>query len=255
MHRVEFISAGPGDPDLLTMAAARALEAAPSVLAPASFQESFAALLEGKEVESPFQMAHASLIGWVEARLLRGSVAFLIPGDFAAFCPFQSFVAHFGGRARVLPGVSSHAAAAAVLRKTLDLPGVAHAAVLTSSRAFTPRGDRVRLRDCARPGHTVVIYMNDLPLGDLVAELRSGFGSDVPVAILENLWCPGERITRGTLDTIEEALGDRDPFGLHDQGPEPSLALVVAGEVLAADEDPSWWDRRYEKNWKPRGVR
>ncbi len=255
MHRVEFIGAGPGDPDLLTIAAARALRAAPSVLAPASFQESFVPLLEGKEVESPFQMAHAPLTAWVEARLDRGPVAFLMPGDFSAFCPFQSFVAHFGDRARVLPGVSSHAAAAAVLRKTLDLPGVAHAAVLTSSRAFTRQGDRVRLREHARPGHTLVVYMNDLPLGDLVEELRAGFGSDVPVAILEKLWCPGERITRGTLSTIEEAVGSRDPFGIQDQGPEPSLALVVAGDVLGSDEDPSWWDRRYERNWKPRGVR
>lgn len=255
MHRVEFIGAGPGHPGLLTLAGAEALRSCPSVLAPATFQESFAALLGGKEVASPFQMPHAGLVAWVEERLPRGPVAFLVPGDFSSFCPFQSYVAHFAGRARVTPGVGAHAAAAALLQKGFDLPGVAHATVLTSPRAFVRSGGRVRLRDYARPGHTLVIYMNDLPLEELAAELRAGFGADVPVAVLERVSCPGERVTVGTLDTICREVGDRDPFRLASNDPEPALALVIAGEVLTASEGPEWWDRRYEKLWKPRGVR
>jgi precorrin-4/cobalt-precorrin-4 C11-methyltransferase len=225
------------------------------VLAPAAFQKSFQRLLEGKEVESPFQMNHEAVVSWVDTRLPRGSVAFLMPGDFSSFCPFQSFVAHFGHRARVLPGVGAHAAAAALLGKTFDLPGLAHATVLTSSRAFARSGGRVRLRDYARPGHTLVLYMNDLPLTEFVAELRAGFQADVAIAILENLSCPDERVTRATLDTICDVMGDRDPFGIGSAAPEPSLALAVVGEVLTADEDPSWWDRRYAKVWKPRGMK
>lgn len=255
MHRVEFVGAGPGDVSLLTLAGADALARAVAVVAPASFQHSFAALLAGKEVESPFQMSHARLVAWIEARLERGPVAFLIPGDFSAFCPFQSFVAHFGDRARVIPGVGTHAAAAAALKRTFDLPGVAHAAVFTSPRAFSQGGQRVRLRDEVRPGHTLVVFMNDLPLPDLVGELRAGFGRDVPIAILENLSGPDERVTVATLDTVGEAVGDRDPFGVGSAEPEPALALVIAGPALGADEGPEWWDRRYEKIWKPRGMR
>ncbi|MBI5015145.1 MAG: hypothetical protein HZB55_06590 [Deltaproteobacteria bacterium] len=248
------MAAGPGDPGLLTLAGHAALAQSRFVLAPATFRRSFAALLEGKEVESPFQMAHASVVAWVEERLPRGGVTFLLPGDFGSFSPFQSFVAHFGDRARVVPGVGAHAAAAAVLKKTFDLAGVAHATVLTSPRAFTAEG-RVRLARYAQPGHTLVVYMNDLPLPRLVEELREGFGRDVPIALLEELSCPGERVTCGTLGTICDLVGDRDPFGIDSSNPEPTLALVVAGEALGADEDPSWWDRRYEKLWKPRGVR
>jgi precorrin-4/cobalt-precorrin-4 C11-methyltransferase len=248
------VAAGPGDPGLLTLAGHAALGRSRFVLAPATFQRSFAALLAGKEVESPFQMDHATVVAWVEDRLPQGGVSFLVPGDFASFSPFQSFVAHFGDRARVVPGVGAHAAAAALLRKTFDLPAVAHATVLTSPRAFTATG-RVRVGDYARPGHTLVVYMNDLPLPRLVADLREGFGRDVPVAILEEISCAGERVTRGTLDTICDLVGDRDPFGVDSLSPEPTLALVVAGEALGADEAPSWWDRRHEKIWKPRGVR
>jgi len=253
--RVLFVGAGPGHPGLLTVAGAAALRRSPSVLAPAAFQESFAARLRGKEVESPFQFAHADLVAWVEQRLPRGPVAFLVPGDFSSFCPFQSFVAHFGERAQVFPGVGAHAVAAALLKKTFDMPGVAHATVLTSPRAYARSGDKVRLRDYARPGHTLVVYMNDLPLGDLVGELRLGFGSDVPIALLERVSCPDEVITVGTLDTIVARVGARDPFHLEAPGAEPALALVIAGDVLARDEEPAWWDRRYERIWKPRGVR
>ncbi|GAB6063319.1 SAM-dependent methyltransferase [Deferrisoma palaeochoriense] len=254
-HPVYFIGAGPGSPDYLTLEGARALEESPSVLAPASFQRSFAGLLAGKDLESPFALPHAEVVAWIEARLPRGPVGVLIPGDFSVFCPFQSFVAAFGDRARVIPGVGAHAAAAALLKKTFDLPEVAHATVITSPRAFGRGGGSVRLRDFARPGTTLVLYMNDRPLPELATELRAGFGKDVPIAILENIGCPDERVTLATLDTVVEAVGDRDPFGVDSSDPEPALALVVAGEVLARDEDPSWWDRRYETVWKPRGMR
>jgi precorrin-4/cobalt-precorrin-4 C11-methyltransferase len=255
LHRVEFIGAGPGHPDLLTLGGARALQSCLAALAPASFHQSFSRLLEGKEVESPFQMDHDTVVSWIETRLARGHVAFLMPGDFSSFCPFQSFVAHFGDRSRIIPGVSAHAAAAALLRRSLDLPAVAHATVLTSSRAFARSGERVRLRDYARPGHTLVVYMNDLPLPELVSELRAGFQSDVPIAILENVSCPDEVVTYATLDTIEDLVDDRDPFGIGSNEPEPALALVVAGDALGKGEDPSWWNRRHERIWKPRGLR
>ena len=256
MHRVEFIGAGPGHPDLLTLGGLEALRRCPAVVAPLSFHRSLESLLQGKEVESPFQMDHRTLVAWIEARLALGSVAFLMPGDLSTFCPFQSFVAHFGDRARVIPGVGAHAAAAAVLKKTFDLPGVAHATVLTSPRAFARQQGRVRLRDYARPGHTVVIYMNDMPLIDLVDELRAGFGGEhIPIAILEKIFCPGERVTCATLGTICDKVGNRDPFQLGSTEPEPALTLVAVGEALGADEDPTWWDYRHERIWKPRGMR
>ncbi|MFU8857676.1 MAG: SAM-dependent methyltransferase [Deferrisomatales bacterium] len=254
-HRVEFVSAGPGDPGLLTLAGAEALQRCSAVLAPGTFQESFAPLLIGKEVGSPFQMPHAEVVAWVEERLPRGSVAFLIPGDFSSFCPFQSYVAHFGPRGRVLPGVGAHAAAAALLKRGFDIAGVAHATVLTSPRASTASGARVRLRDYARPGHTLILYMNDLPLPELTAELRAGFGTDVPIALLERLSLPDERVTVGTLASLPSLVGERDPFALAPKHREPALALVIAGDALAATEDPSCWDRRHERLWKPRGVR
>ena len=254
-HRIEFISAGPGDPDLLTVAGARRLASCGAVFAPLQFQESFSSLLRDKMVESPFQLHHAEAVAWVERHLRDTPVAFLIPGDFSVFNPFQSFSAYFSSRARVTPGVGSHAAAAAVLQRAFDLPQAAHTTVFTSPRAFTRPGSRVRLGDYARPGNTLVLFMNNRPLGELVAELTPGFGPGTPIAILERIACPDQVITRGTLDTIAAILGDRDPYGVEGEGAEPRLALTIVGEALQGGEPPEWWDRRVDTLWIPRGMR
>lgn len=254
-HRVELISAGPGDPDLLTLAGARRLARCHAVLAPAQFQASFAPLLAGKELESPFPLCHAEVVAWVEEHLVHAPVGFLIPGDFSVFNPFQSFSAHFASRCRVTPGISAHSAAAAVLGQAFDLPQVAHATVLTSPRAFAREDAPIRLAEYARPGNTLVLFMNNRPLGELAAELRAGFGRDTPVAILERLACPDQRVTRGTLDTIAEIVGDRDPYGVRQEGAEPRLALTVVGDALVAKEPPDWWDQRVETLWRPRNMR
>lgn len=258
MHKIIFVGAGPGDPDLLTMAGVKAIERARFILTPALYKETFSELIAGKIVESPFCMNHADLAAWIEARLPEGDVVFLMPGDFSIFCPFQSVVSHFADRVQVIPGVGAHAAAAAVLKKTFDMPGVSHTTIHTSPRAFKRPGNgesqSQRLGDFAKPGCTLIIYMNNLPLQELAAELRNGYGLDAPIAILERLGCPDHQETIATLDTIVEAVGDRDPFNLSSPSSEPALALVIVGESLAKDEGPEWWDHRYENCWKPRGM-
>ena len=253
-YEVFFISAGPGDPGLMTLSGAEALKACPFVLAPAQFAESFAKFLNGKEVRSPFQMDRATLTSWVEERLQAGSVAFLVPGDFSVFCPFQSFAAYFGARSVVIPGVSTHVAAMSILKKSMDVPGVAHAAVITSTRAHT-RGGEPAIPALADPGRTLVLYMMDKPLAELVTSLSPPYGEDTPIAIFERVACPGQKVTVSTLGKVVDDFGGRDPFGLDSDSPEPALALVIVGDAVATDEAPGWWDHRYEKVWKPRNMR
>jgi precorrin-4/cobalt-precorrin-4 C11-methyltransferase len=252
---VYFVSCGPGSPDFLTVAGLRAIERSRAVLAPAHYAEVFRDILTGKEVTSPFLMKHDEVASWVETRLSRGPVAFLVPGDFSTFCPFQSFVSRFRPHSRVIPGVSAHVAAAALVGKTFDMPGVAHCTVVTSPKAYARDGGRIGLRELGGEGRTLVLYMNDLPLQDLTAELKAAYPGDTPIAIFERIGGSDERVTIATLDTVVDVLGDRDPYEIGSRSPEPSLALTVVGRTLTADESPSWWDHRYEKTWKPRGMR
>lgn len=252
MNRVYFIGAGPGDPDFLTIKGARLLAQCPAVFAPSPFEETFAEHLAGKTVLVPFEFYFDELLSKIEALREEGSVAFLVPGDLTFYAPFQALIDALGDRAEVVPGVGTANAASAVLKKTLDLPGVCNRAVLCSPRTLDDAADAPTLRELAAPGVTLLIYMNNLPLPELVAQLREGYGRSVPIAIAHRLGLPGQEVVSGTLDDIVARVGGRDFFNLQEKTRRPALTLVLVGETLTASVDGSWWDYRREHIWKYR---
>lgn len=252
MSRVYFIGAGPGDPDLLTLRGAQLLAASHAVFAPTPFEQTFAAHLVGKTVLVPFDFYFAELLARIDALCVSGDVAFLVPGDLTFFSPFQALIDVLGERAVVVPGVGTANVAAAWLKKTLDLPGVCNRAIIASPRTLGDGEGAPTLGGLAAPGVTLLIYMNNLPLPELAAQLKAGYGRSVPIAILHRLGLPGEAVVTGTLDDIAEKVGGRDFFNLSGPTGRPALTLVIAGETLAATVDGTWWDWRREHIWKLR---
>ncbi len=250
MNRVYFIGAGPGDPDLLTLKGAQCLARCAVVFAPTPFEQTFAAHLEGKTVLVPFDFYYDELLARIDACGERGNVAFLVPGDLTFYSPFQALVDALGERAEVIPGVGTANAAAARLKKTLDLPDVCTRAIIASPRTLGEGEGALSLQELAAPGVTLLIYMNNIPLPDLAAQLKAGYGKNVPIAILHRLGLPGEAVVTGTLDDIVDKVGGRDFFNLSGATRRASLTLVIAGETLTATVDGSWWDWRREHVWK-----
>lgn len=249
-HRVYFLGAGPGDPELLTRRAERILRDCPVVYVPPLYDQAFAELLHGKQLYIPFEYYFTDLVAMIRAQLANAPVAFLVPGDLTFYSPFQSFVDELGDLAVVVPGVGSVNAASALLKKTLDLPGVCSRAVLASPRTLGDGPDAPTIADLVAPGVTMVIYMNNLPLGELVAQLRKGYGQDVPIALAHKVGLPEEELVIATLDTIVNQVGNRDFFNLENTDPRPALTLVLAGESIAADAGGEWWDYRRDHIWK-----
>ena len=149
-------------------------------------------------------------------------------------------------------GSAAANAASALLKKTLDLPGVCSRAVLASPRTLGDGPDAPTMGDLAAPGVTLLIYMNNLPLAELVGQLRKGYGKDVPIALAHRVGLPEEEILVATLDTIVARVGARDFFNLNTANPRPALTLILVGESLTADADPAWWDYRRDHIWKYR---
>ena len=250
-HKAYFIGAGPGDPELLTLQGARLLEQCSTVFTPPPYEEMFSGHLSGKNIVVPFAYRFEDLILMIRDLLEREDVAFLIPGDLTFYSPFQPFIDALGGRAQVVPGVGTANAAASYLGKTLDLPDVSSRAVIVSPRTLGDDG-AVTIRSLAAPGVTLLIYMNNIPLDELVADLRHGYGSNVPIAILHRLCLPGQDVVLGRLDDIVEKVGDHDYFNLTTKDKRPALTLVVVGETLMATADGDWWNYRHENIWKHR---
>ncbi len=250
MNTVYFIGAGPGDPDYLTLQGARLLAGCRTVFAPTPFETTFAAHLRDKRVLVPFDFYFAELAELVRKSLDAGDVAFLVPGDLTFYAPFQGLVDLFGAQAAVVPGVGTANVASAVLKKTLDLPGVCNRAILASPRTLGDGPEAPTIGQLAAPGVTLLIYMNNIPLPELTAQLRVGYGKNVPIAICHRLGLPGAEVVVGTLDDIAAKVGDRDFFNLTAKTKRPALTLVLVGETLTATVDGQWWDHRREHIWK-----
>lgn len=252
MTQVYFIGAGPGDPQLLTLQGAEALQGADIVYLHLPYDETFASRLQGKQILIPFDYDYAELITLIEQQLETTTVAFLIPGDLTFYSPFQGLIDHFAERAEVIAGVGVANAASARLKKTLDLPSVCNRTVIVSPKTLGDKAGSPTLEDLAAPGVTLLIYMNNMPLQELVDRLRQGYGSNVPIALLHRLGLSEEKIIEATLDTIVDACQGHDYFYLDDPTKRPALTLVVVGDTLQAKVDGTWWDYRRSTMWKQR---
>jgi precorrin-4/cobalt-precorrin-4 C11-methyltransferase len=251
-HQVYFLGAGPGDPELMTRRAEKLLGECRIVYTPPLYDQAFAELLTDKELFVPFEFYFDELISNIRKQLLDGPVAFLVPGDLTFYSPFQALVDALGDLAVVIPGVGAANAASAMIKKTLDLPGVSSRAILASPRTLGDGPDAPTMKDLAAPGVTLLIYMNNIPLADLVEQLRQGYGKDVSMVLAHKVGLPEEVIITASLDTIVEVVGDRDFFNFASPNPRPALTLLLVGESLTAEADSSWWDYRRDNIWKYR---
>ena len=247
MNSVYFIGAGPGDPGLLTLKGAAALEKAGVVYVVAPYEETFSHLLVGKQVLIPFDYDFTELVNLIESQLGNCPVAFLIPGDLTFFSPYQGLIDHFATRSVVLAGVGVANAASAHLKRTLDPPSVCNRTLILSTRILDSSEPIQRLENLAAPGVTLIIYMNTLPLPELVKKLRKGYGKDVAIVLVHRLGLSGEKVIEGSLDTIVAACKGVDYFYLNEPDKKPALTLVIVGESLREKADGSWWDQRRER--------
>jgi precorrin-4/cobalt-precorrin-4 C11-methyltransferase len=252
VNSVYFIGAGPGDPQLLTLQGAKMLQQAATVYVPTPFEQTFSEQLQDKKVLFPFDYAYAELLEMIDRQLEVAPVAFLIPGDLTFYSPFQGLIDYFADRSVVLAGVGIANAASARLKKTFDLPSVCNRTLIVSPKILDNSVDNPSLEELAAPGVSLLLYMNNLPLADLVEKLRRGYGKDVPIVLLHCLGLPGEVVLQGTLDTIVAVSGGHDYFYLTEPSKKPALTLVVVGDSLQETVDGSWWDSRRKAGLKQR---
>ncbi|OYO09195.1 uroporphyrinogen-III C-methyltransferase [Enemella evansiae] len=228
---ITLVGGGPGDPELLTVAACRALAAADVVfldkLAP---QQAVADWAPGAEVVDvgkrpghhavPQQQIEQQMI----ARARRGQrVVRLKGGD-----PFVLGRGHeelqaaeaAGVPVRVIPGISSAVAVPAAAGIPVTHRGIAHGYTVLSGHV--PPTDE-QLDALVRLGSTLVVLMGIGTLPQLGAGLlRAGMAATTPVAAVERGTAPDQQVTTSDLAGLLAGA-------LH---AVRSPAVVVIGEVV-----------------------
>ncbi|HEX4143595.1 MAG TPA: precorrin-4 C(11)-methyltransferase [Pirellulales bacterium] len=230
--KVIFMGAGPGDPDLLTLKAARLLGQADVVIYAGSLIPA-EMLRHAPPAAAVYNSAALTLEEIHELTLTAARagqrVVRLQSGDTSLYSTIQeqmTLLDDAGIEFEVIPGISSFQAAAAALNSELTLPEVAQTVILTRAEGKTKMPEREDLAGLAAHRATLCIFLSALLAEETQEQLLTAYPADTPVAILYRVSWPDEkiltttlanlaaevrrhRLTRTTLILVGEAVGGR----------------------------------------------
>jgi precorrin-4/cobalt-precorrin-4 C11-methyltransferase len=186
--KVWFVGAGPGAADLLA-------HARPG----AEIVDSSQLPIEG--VRPLYERAAAD--GMTVARIHSGD-----PALWGAVQEQLDLCRDLGLAVEVVPGVSSFTAVAALVGRELTIPEVAQSVILTrleGGKTPMPPGERVR--DFARHGTTMALFLSAARSGQAQAELLAGgYPPETPVVVAYQATWPDELVVRCALGELEATV-------------------------------------------------
>jgi uroporphyrin-III C-methyltransferase len=219
--QVWIVGAGPGDPELLTIKAARILESADVVLydrlvgagvlelIPPTAERVYVGKGHGDQdsvqPEIMTQLEHFARAGKRTVRLKGGD-----PFVFGRGAEEWAYLGARGVRVQVVPGISSSLAVPSLAGIPLTFRAVARAfAVVTGHRAIDPdAGAPPDWADCARVDTLVVLMGVGERASIATALIAAGRDPDEPCAFIERGTTPHERVIVSSLGLVSDGLVD-----------------------------------------------
>jgi precorrin-4/cobalt-precorrin-4 C11-methyltransferase len=213
--KVYFIGAGPGAADLITLRGAQILARSAIVLYAGSLV-SKEMLMHCRTDAKMVNTAHLSLeeqeAYYVDAQKKGVDVARVHSGDPSIYGAVAEQIARLKRleiEYEIVPGVSSFAAAAAVLGVELTKPEVAQTIILTRTGGrASPMPDKESLERLGSHGSTICVFLSGALLSQVVADLLLNYRADTPVALVHKASWPQEKKYRGRLGDM---LNEIDP--------------------------------------------
>jgi uroporphyrin-III C-methyltransferase len=231
---VWLVGAGPGDPELLTLKALKALQRADVVVHDGLVSEAILDLvpetarrLSVAKRKSRHSYAQDEinrlLVAFAREGLtvvrLKGGDPFIFGrgGEELEACRASGVVCH------IVPGVTAALAAGASAGAPLTHRGAAQAVTFVTGHAAAGGAPDLDWASLARPNQTVVIYMGVSTAGPIAARLiEAGRSGETPSVIVEDASLPTERRVVTTLAGLAAAAEGVS-------GP----ALLIVGEAMA----------------------
>ena len=241
---VTLVGAGPGDPELLTLKALRALQDADIILYDRLVSTAILDLARRDAVKvcvgksaggasttqaeiNDLLIQHAAS-GKRVVRLKGGD-----PFIFGRGGEELEALARAGINFSVVPGITSALGCAAYAGIPLTHRDHAHSVTFVTGHA-DKNGLEPDWRALAMPGTTAVFYMGLARMAHIVARLLAhGAAGTRPAAVIVHGTLPSQRVVAATLATIESAASAASL---------ESPALLVVGEVVALSATLAWFN-------------
>lgn len=212
--KVWLVGAGPGDPELLTLKAVRALREAQVVMIDDLVNTAVLEHCPGAKVigvgkrggcrSTPQAFIHRLMLRYARqgkcvVRLKGGD-----PCIFGRGSEEAEWLGKHGIDVELVNGITAGLAGATQCGIPLTLRGVARGVTLVT--AHTQDDSRLNWQALAQTGTTLVIYMGVAKLEEVRRELLAGgLAPDTPVAMIENASLPQQRECRSDLNNMHLA--------------------------------------------------
>ncbi|MEA5442186.1 precorrin-4 C(11)-methyltransferase [Cyanobium gracile] len=231
---VQIVGAGPGAPDLLTLRASRAIEAAEVLVWTDSLVSPQIAALASRECETvrTSTLTLEEVMAVVIERARQGRrVVRLHDGDPCLYGALQEQIcrlADAGLAVEVVPGLSAYQATAAALGAELTIPGRVQTIVLSRAGGRTGVPERESLARLAALQASLCLYLSARHVEEVQSELLLHYPADTPVAIGYRVSWPDQWLTVVPLDSMARVSRERNLIR--------TTLYVVSPALRAAEE-------------------
>ena len=234
---MDFVGAGCGAADLITVRGAELLKKADVIIYAGSLVNP--ALLTYAKPECVIYnsakmtldqvievMEQAEKQGLHTVRLHTGD-----PSVYGAIREQMDRLISLGIPYEVCPGVSSFCGAAAALKAEYTLPNVSQSVIITRMAGRTPVPEKESIRAFAAHNATMVIFLSAGMTEGLQKELLAGgYTEETPAAIVYKASWPDQKVMRCTVGTLHKTAVEN---GIG------NLALITVGGFLGSDYELS----------------
>ncbi len=247
--RVVLVGAGPGDPDLLTLRAAREIRAAEVLLYDALIPTAILELASsgceridvGKRGDGSRGVPQDQIAELLLSKAREGRYVVRLKGGdpfvFGRGGEEASVLAEAGIPFEVVPGISSILAAPAYAGiPVTDRRFSSSVAVITGHRGKSEEDRRIDWEGLARSADTLVILMATAWIENIVERvLRAGRDPETPAAAIASGTTPRQRVVSAPLAEL--------PARIREAGLRAPTVIVI-GEVARFRETLAWFEKR-----------
>ena len=241
---VNFVGAGSGAADLITLRGKRLLEEADVIIYAGSLINPELLSFARPDCEL-YNSAYLDLDRVMEiiseSEKQGKAIVRLHTGDpclYGAIREQMDRLDKLGISYEICPGVSSFCGAAAALKAEYTLPDVSQTVIITRMAGRTAVPEKESISALAAHGSTMVIFLSTAMLSELSVELiKGGYSENTPAAIVYKATHPDERVCRCTVGTLAETAEKYDIR---------KTALITVGYFLGDDYSLS---KLYDKSF------